>query len=145
MLTVGFPMRKILVYIVILVLCAAAVFQFAGNVQESPDGLTLAEATFSMRKEDTKDCTSFLVGKFISNDGTKLEFDGCGNVLRYETNLTKTSGSYSLTEAADGAAIVRMDLGSGPALYSFQITSPDGEITLIDSANISHIFTPVAN
>ena len=136
-------MRKILVYVVILVLCAAAVFQFAGNVQESPDGLTLAEATYSMRKENTKDCTSFLVGRFISDVGVKYEFDGHGNITRFEANLTKTEGTYSLTEAADGAAIVRMDLGSGPALYSFQVTSPEGEITLIDSANIAHVFTPV--
>ena len=136
-------MRKILVYVVILVLCAAAVFQFAGSVQESPDGLTLAEATFSMRKEDTKDCTSFLVGRFISDDGIKYEFDGYGNITRFETNLTETKGTYSLMQAADGAAIVRMDLGNGPALYSFQLTSPDGEITLIDSANIAHVFTPV--
>ena len=138
-------MKRFLVIIVILVLCAAAVFQFAGSVQESPEGLTLAEATFSLRKEDTRDCTVFLVGRFLSDDGAKLEFDGAGTVTRFETNLTETKGTYSLTQAKGGAAVVRMDLGSGPALYSFQITSPEGEITLIDSANIAHILRPAEN
>jgi len=140
---VDLPMKKVLVLIVILVLCAAGVFQFVGNVQDNPDGLTLAEATFSVRKEKTSDCTSFLVGRFLCDDGRVIEFDGLGNVVRYEINLAETIGIYSLTQAEGGAAVVRMDLGSGPALYSLQLTSPQGEFTLIDAANVTHVFTPV--
>ena len=83
------------------------------------------------------------MGSFRCDDGSKIVFDGCGGVTRYAVNLSETAGSYSLTQAESGAAVVRMDLGSGPALYSFAIVSPEGQFTLTDAANIVHVFTPV--
>ena len=136
-------MKRFLVIIVILVLCAAAVFQFGGRFQQSSDGLTLAEAAFSVRTKETTDSTPFLVGRFLCDDGGRFVFDGSGSVTRYDVNLSETEGSYSLTQAEDGAAVVRMDLGSGPALYTFALVSPEGQFTLTDAANVAHTFTPV--
>ena len=136
-------MKKILILVVILVLAAAAVIQFSGSFQQSADGLTLAEATYSVRSTDANDSTAFLVGKFLAEDGSKLVFDGNGKVTRIEVNFSETEGSYSLMQAENGAAVIRLDLGSGPALYTFRLTSPQGEFALTDRANIEHTFTPV--
>ena len=136
-------MKKFLVFLVIIVFGIAAVVQFTGSVHQNADGLTLAEAAFSVRGENTTDATTFLVGKFSCEDGSKIVFDGRGGLRQISMNFEETEGSYTLTEAPDGAAVVRMDLGSGPALYSFRLTSPEGEFTLTDAANIAHVFTPV--
>ena len=135
-------MKKLLIFVVIIVLAAVAVVQFSGSFQSNPDDLTLAEATFSVRSSETSDATKFLVGKFICEDGSKLVFDGNGGVTHYAINLAQTDGSYSLTESENGAAVVRMDIGNGPALYAFKIVSPLGEFTLTDAANITHRFVP---
>ena len=71
-------------------------------------------------------------------------FDGMGGVAHYAINLAETKGSCSLTESKDGAAVVRMDIGKGPALYVFKTVSPQGEFTLTDAANIVHKFVPTA-
>ena len=136
-------MKRFLVIIVILVLCAAAVFQFGDSFQRDTDGLTLTEAAFSVRSEETSDSTSFLVGRFLCDDGSRIVFDGCGGVTRFAANLEETQGSYSLTQAENGAAVIRVDLGSGAALYTFTIVSPEGQFTLTDAANVVHTFTPV--
>lgn len=137
-------MKKLLIFVVIIVLAAVVVVQFNGSFHADPDELTLAEATFSVRAGETSDATKFLVGKFVCEDGSTLVFDGMGGVVHYAINLAETKGSYSLTESKDGAAVVRMDIGKGPALYTFKIVSPQGEFTLTDAANISHKFVPTA-
>lgn len=137
-------MKKLLIFAVIIVLAAAAVVQFSGSFRSDPDGLTLAEAAFSVRSSETKDATKFLVGRFACDDGCKLVFDGDGGVIHYAMNLAETQGTYSLTEAENGAAVVRLDVGSGPVLYTFRIVSPRGEFTLTDAANITHRFVPAA-
>jgi len=136
-------MKKSLIFIIVVLIAIAAVVQLYGDFNSDADGLTLAEATYSVRTLETTDSTPFLVGKFLSEDGSRLVFDGAGGVRRIAQNLTETEGSYSLTQAKDGAAVISLDLGNGPALYTFSLTSPDDEFTLTDSANIAHRFTPL--
>jgi len=136
-------MKRVLIFIFILILGVAVAFQMGGKVQTDPNDLTLAEAAFRVRTEKTVDATSFLVGSFLRDDGNKFFFDGHGAMTQYSVNLTQTVGTYSLTEAEDGAAVVRMDLGGGPALYNFKLTSPEGVFTLTDKANVGHTYTLV--
>ena len=136
-------MKKFLVFLAIIVFGIAAAVQISGSIHQNADGLTLAEAAFSVRAKETTDSTPFLVGKFLGEDGSRIVFDGCGGVTRYAVNLSEASGSYSLMQADNGAAVIRMDLGSGPALYTFTIVSSEGQFTLTDAANVVHTFTPV--
>ena len=136
-------MKKFWIFVIVLVIAAVAVVQYSGNFQPDADGLTLAEAKFSVSTERTTHPDSFLVGKFARADGTLLEFFGDGNLREVAKNFTEKQGTYSLTQAEDGAAVLKIVLDNKPVLYTFEITSRKGEITMRDKANIAYVLTPV--
>ena len=136
-------MKKFFVFAIAILIAVAGVIQFSGGVSTDPTQLTLAEAQFSARSQKTTDSTQFLVGKFLCEDGSKLAFDGSGCVTRIGQNLQPTEGEYSLTQAEDGASVLWLDLGGGRVFYTFRLASPEGEIVLLDAANIEHVLTPV--
>jgi hypothetical protein len=131
-------MKKYLILFIIGI-CAVLLLHLGGTIRGG-ENLTLAEAAYSVRGAETTDATRFLVGKFLSSDGSKLIFDGFGGLRQITDDYALTDGSYSLTEAADGAAVVRIELGGAPSLYLFDLLSPDGSFSLTDAAGNAQTF-----
>ena len=140
-------MRKLLLLICSVALVALVLSAVGGKTAapagDEPKFSTVSEAAFSMRRAGAEDATSRLVGSFVGEHGEKLNFNGSGEVRRVMQNLSSVTGSYSLLQSADGAAILDMNLNSGEGLYSFAVTSPEGQITLTDADGSAHVFNPV--
>ncbi len=133
-------MKKFLI-VVVLVVTGLVMTLYLGGKTRLPGGATLADAAYSVRNAETTDATRFLVGKFRCEDGTNIVFDGFGGLRHIGVNFSETPGSYQLTQAADGAAVVRMELDSAPTLDTFKLLSPDGLFSLTDAAGRAQTFT----
>ena len=143
-------MKKLLLPICIIALALllfSAVKDKAPKPEQAaaaPRVTSVSEAAFSMRSSGSEDATSRLVGNFRGEDGEKLVFNGKGELRRVSQNLSMVTGSYQLLQSADGAAILDMELdGGGKALYSFAISSPEGNFTLTDGNGAEKTFVPI--
>lgn len=141
-------MKKLLLPICIVALVALLLSATAGKgrkpaADDAPRFTTVSEAAFSMRSSGSEDATSRLVGNFTGENSEKLIFNGAGEVRRIAQNLSSKAGTYSLLQSADGAAILRMDLGGTSVNYAFVIASAEGAFTIRDADGHSETFTPV--
>ena len=142
-------MKKLLLPICIIALALLLFSAVKGKTakpgQDAPSVTSVSEAAFSMRSSGSSDATSRLVGSYKGEDGEKLVFNGTGEVKRVAQNLSSVTGRYTLLQSADGAAILDLELNGGNALYSFVISSPEGNFTLTDGDGAAKTFTPVPN
>ena len=140
-------MKKLLLLICIVALAAVLLSAVGGKKQASADGeprfTTVSEAAFSMRSSGSVDATSRLVGSYAGEHGEKLIFNGAGEVKRVLQNLSSVTGTYSLLQSTDGAAILDLDIAGDQRLYSFRLTSSDGAFTLTDPDGATRSYTPV--
>ena len=140
-------MKRLLLPICIVALLALLISAVAGKGKQAatdePRFSTVSEAAFSMRSSGSEDATSFLVGSFAGEHGEKLVFNGRGEVKRVLQNLSSTSGTYSLLQSADGAALLDLSIGGAEKIYSFQIASPEGGFIIRDADGKQETFTPV--
>ena len=140
-------MRRWLLLICIVALAAVLLSAVGGNKQapaaDEPRFTTVSEAAFSMRASGATDATSRLVGSYAGEHGEKLLFSGAGEVKRVMQNLSSVTGTYSLLQSADGAAILDLNIGNGQKLYSFCFSSPEGVFTITDEDGAAQTFTPV--
>ena len=97
-----------------------------------------------MRSSGSEDATSFLIGTFAGEHGEKLAFNGTGEVKRVLQNLSSTSGTYSLLQSADGAALLNLSVGGAEKIYAFSIASPEGGFIIRDADGKTETFLPVA-
>lgn len=139
-------MKKLLLPFCIIVVIAV-LFSVGGRKQGGdsavPQFSDVSEAAFSMRSSGSEDATSFLVGSFTGEHGQKMSFSGDGEAKKIAQNLSSESGTYSLLQSTDGAAILRMDIAGASNLYSFRIASPEGGFVLTDSRGAEETFIPV--
>lgn len=140
-------MRKILLTVCIIalvvLLLSAVSGKFSAPAEGAPQITSVSEAAFSMRSGGSEDATRRLVGSFTDGSGVKYNFNGYGGVKRIAQNLSGTNGSYSLLQSPDGAAILDMSIDGQQAIYSFAVTSAEGQFTLTDAKGVARIFTPV--
>ena len=130
---------------VALILVLIALFSLGGHrgVHAVPEGLSVSEAAYSVRSETAETVNSFLVGRFSGNQGTNLSFDGVGSVKQTEVNLDGVEGSYTLTQSRSGAALLQLCFDGTVTLYSFALTSPEGDFRLTDADGNTEYFRPV--
>lgn len=141
-------MKKLLLPICIIALAALVLSAFAGKTkpaatETAPRFTTVSEAAFSMRASGAQDATSFLVGSFTGEKGEKLVFSGTGEVRRVMQNLSSVTGTYSLLQSSDGAAILNLDIGGSEKNYAFTLAAPDGSFTIRDADGNAESFAPV--
>ena len=140
-------MKKIFLTICIVALLALVLSAVAGRTPAPAEGApqitSVSEAAFSMRSTGSENATSRLVGSFTDEHGEKYNFSGFGQVKRIAQNLSSVEGTYTLLQSADGAAILDMSVNGEQAIYSFAITSPEGQFTLTDVNGATETFTPV--
>jgi len=128
------------VMLFVLVVCGG---QKKANAGAAPEILSVTEAAFSIRNSDCEDVTDFLVGRFAGENGRLLCFDGQGEVKEVASNLVTQTGSCTLTESEDGAAVLRIVEDGAVKLYSFKVYSPEGGFILTDENGKTETFTPV--
>ena len=142
-------MKKLLLPICIVALLALLISAINGKAkpetaaEAAPRFSTVSEVAFSMRSSGSEDATSFLVGSFAGEHGEKLVFNGFGEVKRVLQNLSSTTGTYSLLQSADGAALLDLSIGGAEKIYSFAIASPEGGFTVRDADGKQETFMPV--
>lgn len=141
-------MKKLLLPIIIIAFAAILITAVGGKgkraaAAEAPRFSTVSEAAFSMRSSGSEDATSFLVGSFAGEHGEKLVFNGSGEVKRVLQNLSATTGSYSLMQSADGAALLELNIGNAEKIYAFTVAAPDGGFIIRDADGNSETFTPL--
>lgn len=134
--------KKLLCILLVAAAVIAAVAMVGGKSGDPAD-ITVADAAFSLRTQSRADATGFLVGKFQSADGTRLIFDGKGGVKRVDQSYAETDGTCTLTQSADGSAVLRLTLGDAVTLATFRLASEDGAFTLTDAAGTTATYTPV--
>ena len=142
-------MKRLLLPICIVALLALLISAINGKgkqpaAEEAPRFSTVSEAAFSMRSSGSEDATSFLIGTFAGEHGEKLAFNGTGEVKRVLQNLSSTSGTYSLLQSADGAALLNLSVGGAEKIYAFSIASPEGGFIIRDADGKTETFLPVA-
>ena len=130
---------------VCVILIAIVLFSGIGNNGEAnaPENLSVSEAAFVIRTSDSEDASAFLVGRFQGEQGTRLNFDGAGTAEKTSVNLTMESGTYVLTQASGGTALLQIKFGGELRLYTFSLTSNEGAFRLTDADGNSEIFTPL--
>ena len=140
----GDRVMKRLLLPVCLILIAVVLFSGVGEKQTTPiEDLTVSEAAFSIRSSGSEDATSFLVGRFLSNQGTRLNFDGSGAVEKTAANLNVEPGKYRLTQSADGAVVLQITFDEVQSMYCYRLSSPEGEFELTDSSGNIETFHPI--
>lgn len=138
-------MKKLILGICAVMLVVFLLFGGGKNAGDRDEAKvrSVSEAAFSVRNSKSEDATSFLVGRFAAEDGTRLSFDGQGEVREIAANLVTEVGRCSLTQSDDGAVVLWMDLNGEARLFSFQLASPDGMFTLTDVNGNTVQYTPV--
>ena len=129
-----------------IILIAIVLFSAAGNpgrMRAVPDAVSVSEAAYSMRTNSGETANSFLIGRFAGNQGTNLAFDGVGAVKQTMSNLDSIEGSYTLTQSSSGAALLQIVLEDSAKMYSFELTSPEGNFRLTDADGNTEIFRPI--
>ena len=137
-------MKRLLVPVCIIII---AIVLFSGTGKSAGENGTaeissVSEAAFAVRNYESEDATKCLVGRFLGDDGTRLNFDGSGTVERAAVNLDLETGSYQLTEAA-GIQLLQMDFGGDMKLYSLQMIQEEPGFRMTDADGNSVIFRPV--
>ena len=138
-------MRRLLLPVCIIFI-AIVLFSVAGNpggMKAVPDAISVSEAAYSVRAESGETVNAFLVGRFAGNQGTNLSFDGVGAVKQTKSNLDSIDGSYTLTQSKSGAALLQLRFGDTVKMYSFELTSPEGNFRLTDADGNTEIFRPI--
>ena len=138
-------MKKLIFGICAVMLVVFLLFGGGKNASDKDEAkvLSVSEAAFSVRNSKSEDATSFRVGRFAAEDGTRLSFDGQGEVREIATNLVTKVGRCSLTQSDDGAVVLWMDLGGEAKLFTFQLASPEGRFILTDAEGNTEQYTPV--
>ena len=135
---------KRLLWPICIVFVAIVLFSgFGGTDDMAPQDLSsVSEAAFAMRTSDYEDVTSFLVGRFVGDQGSSLRFDGLGGFSETGANLDTRAGSVILTQSEGGATLLQLRIGDTVQLYSFQLISAEGAFTLTDANGNSETFQP---
>lgn len=111
---------------------------------DAPQIRSVSEAAFSVRNSECTDATSFLVGKFSGDNGSKLTFTGDGYVTEVKQDFSAATGEYTLTQTEEGFSMLEIRDMSGEAhLFTFALVSPDGDFVLTDAAGVSVNFKPM--
>ncbi len=103
------------------------------------------EAAFTMPKSLTgaKDITSFLIGDFVGDDGSKLSFDGMGSMRRIGADGMVITGSYALLQQSDGSVMAHFVFEAGEEFYGFSLVSELGEYILQNEDGKSIKYAPI--
>ena len=135
---------KRLLWPICIVLLAIVLFSGFGGTEELAfqDPSSVSEAAFAMRTSGYEDVTSFLVGRFLGDQGTSLRFDGVGGFSETSVNLDTRAGTVSLIQSEGGAALLQLTVDGTPQLYTFQLISAEGAFTLTDADGNSETFQP---
>ena len=129
---------------VCLILIAIVLFSGAsGKKPVAVENLTVSEAAFAIRNNENEDATSFLLGRFLGEQGTRLNFDGKGGVEKTAVNLNMESGRYLLMQTADGAAVLQITFDDELLIYSYRLNSPEGDFILTDRSGATEVFHPI--
>ena len=109
------------------------------------ENINYNEAAFTMPKSLTgaQDVTSFLVGDFEGDDGSKLSFDGMGSMRRIGSDGIVIAGSCSLLQQSDGSIMAHFTFEEGEEYYGFSLVSEIGEFVIQNEAGKIIIYTPV--
>ena len=135
---------KRLLWPICIVLIAIVLFSGFGGTEDGAfqEPASVSEAAFAMRTTGYEDVTSFLVGRFLGDQGTSLRFDGVGGFSETGVNLDTRQGTVTLTQSEGGAALLRLTVDGTPQLYTFQLISAEGAFTLTDANGDSETFQP---
>ena len=130
---------------VCVILIAIVLFSGIGNNGEvkAPETLSVSEAAFVIRTSDHEDATAFLIGRFLGDQGTRLNFNGAGTAEKTSVNLTMETGTYVLTQSTGGTALLQIKFGDELCLYTFSLVSESGDFRLTDADGNSEIFKPL--
>ena len=131
-----------------IILLAALLSAIGGKQATKPDTpqiQSVSEAAFSIRNSECTDATSFLVGKFFGDNGSKLTFTGDGYVTEVKKDYSATTGEYTLTQTENGSAMLLevRNIEGEVKLYSFHLASPDGDFILMDADGVAVTYKPI--
>ena len=109
------------------------------------ENINYNEAAFTMPKSLTgaQEVTSFLVGDFEGDDGSKLSFDGMGSMRRIGSDGIVIAGSCALLQQSDGSIMAHFTFEAGEEYYGFSLISEVGEFVIQNEAGKIIIYTPV--
>ena len=134
-------MKRLIIPICVIVV-AMLLFSVNGKQPETAEPLDVETAAFMIRTSESRNASQCLVGKFLGDQGTRLNFDGNGTVESTAVNLDVTSGSYSLTES-DGASILQMKFDGVRTMYILQHLPDEVGFRITDANGNSEVFTAV--
>lgn len=143
-------MKKFAISLLAISMVALLVFALNGGFEDAGGYNNISgynEAAFSMptSQSGATDSTSFLVGQFIGADGSRLSFDGVGNVKSTGPTGIVRSGKYTLLQQADYSAMIQLAFDEGTELYSFAIINDKGNFVLGDADGNTVEYQPVIN
>lgn len=143
-------MKKFAISLLAISMVVLLVFALNGGFEDAGGYNNISgynEAAFSMptSQSGATDSTSFLVGQFVGADGSRLSFDGVGNVKFTEATGIVRGGKYTLLQQADYSAMIQFSFDSGTELYSFAIINDKGNFVLGDADGASVEYQLTAN
>ena len=139
-------MKKFAIGVLAICMVVLLVISLNGGFDDVENkNMNFNEAAFSIPSSisGSKDITSFLIGEFDGDDGTRLSVDGQGHAKLTRGIGFVQNGSYTLLQQNDGSAMLRFVFDSGEELYAFAICSDCGEFVLEDKDGNETKYSPV--
>ena len=139
-------MKKFAIGVLAICMVVLLVISLNGGFDDVENkNMNFNEAAFSIPSSisGSKDITSFLIGEFDGDDGTRLSVDGQGHAKLTRGIGFVQNGSYTLLQQNDGSAMLRFVFDSGEELYAFALTSEAGDFSLTDSDGRTVNYSPV--
>lgn len=139
-------MKKFAIGVLAICMVVLLVISLNGGFDDVENkNMNFNEAAFSIPSSisGSKDITSFLIGEFDGDDGTRLSVDGKGHAKLTRGIGFVQNGSYTLIQQNDGSAMLRFVFDSGEELYAFAICSDCGEFVLEDKDGNETKYSPV--
>lgn len=139
-------MKKFAIGVLAICMVVLLVISLNGGFDDVENkNMNFNEAAFSLPSSisGAKDITSFLVGEFDGDDGSRLRVDGIGSVQITKGVGFVQNGSYTLIQQNDGSAMLRFVFESGEELYAFAIVSENGDFVIADKDGKQVNYSPV--
>lgn len=139
-------MKKFAIGVLAICMVVLLVISLNGGFDDvEKKNMNFNEAAFSIPSSisGSKDITSFLIGEFDGDDGTRLSVDGQGHAKLTRGIGFVQNGSYTLIQQNDGSAMLRFVFDSGEELYAFALCSECGEFVLEDKDGNETKYNPV--
>ena len=140
-------MKKFAISLLAISMVVLLVFALNGGFDDVEGNNNISgfnEAAFSMptSQSGATDATSFLVGQFVGSDGSRLSFDGQGNMKLTSVDGIVRSGKCSLLQQADSSAMIQFSFDEGSTIYAFTLVSEKGDFALTDADQNAVMYSP---